>query len=771
MAIGSAIQPLLVKLGGDGSLLRKTYRQAIIQARSFEQKTRSSLRGVSNTTKTLQSQVRVSMEKAGASLNKFARNAKTNFLKAQRSTLGLRTALTKVALKAKAVGVSLTAMGRTLALRVTAPLALLAGISIKSFASFDQAMIESTSIMKVTRKEIEQMRDTALSLSKESAQAPAELARSFFFLASAGFDAERSIAALPLVTKFATAGAFDMALATDLLTDAQSALGLASKDAQISLTNMTRVADVLVKANTLANASVEQFSVALTSKAGAALKSFNKDVEEGVAVLAAMADQGIKAQLAGNALARILLLLSKASQDNQEAFELYNFTVFDTTGKMRNMADIIGNLEDSLRGMTDQQRVAALTALGFEARVQAVILPLLGTSKAIREYERQLRQAGGTTRDVAEKQMKSFTNQMKQVRNQLIVTAISVGKTLAPAFKFLASTIQDLAKRWEGLSSNTRKWILIVAGVAATVGPVLIVLGALSQSIVAMTSVIKLASVAFAFGKASILGFGLAIKGLAILGAAAIVFAVADAIGFFGRAAKDSAPQIAMLNRLMENLLEATRSQIDSSKSLSDLEKTRTKINNALDDSISRRFASEKDLLKLEKVGAFTKGGAIDRFFGAAGGELEKTKSDIKLEARTQKDLLNQLEQLDKVIESKKKQRGTERVAEKRQPVIVATKGLTDFEEFLKRTDPEELAARQRGETSSGQIAGRRVARLKQSEDVRLGRRGVSKVESDRQFGPQTLEFEKRIASAVERLVEIEEGKELNLVEALELSR
>ena len=61
------------------------------------------------------------------------------------------------------------------------------------------------------------------------------------------------------------------------------------------MAQMSRVSDVLVRANTLANATVQQFSTALTSKAGAALKSFNKDVEEGVAVLAAMADQGIKA--------------------------------------------------------------------------------------------------------------------------------------------------------------------------------------------------------------------------------------------------------------------------------------------------------------------------------------------------------------------------------------------------------------------------------------------------------------------------------------------
>jgi len=91
---------------------------------------------------------------------------------------------------------------------------------------------------------------------------------------------------------------FDMARATDLLTDAQSALGLTIRDDAIAnMEEMVRVSDVLVRANTLANASVEQFSVALTTKSGAALRALNKDMEEGVAVLAAFADQGIKGEV------------------------------------------------------------------------------------------------------------------------------------------------------------------------------------------------------------------------------------------------------------------------------------------------------------------------------------------------------------------------------------------------------------------------------------------------------------------------------------------
>jgi hypothetical protein len=80
-------------------------------------------------------------------------------------------------------------------------------------------------------------------------------------------DAEASIAALPRVAQFAQAGMFDMSRATDLLTDAQSALGLTIRDDAVkNMENMIKVSDVLVRANTLSNATVEQFSTSLTTK-------------------------------------------------------------------------------------------------------------------------------------------------------------------------------------------------------------------------------------------------------------------------------------------------------------------------------------------------------------------------------------------------------------------------------------------------------------------------------------------------------------------------
>lgn len=385
----------------------------------------------------------------------------------------------------KSMGSAARVAGKSLSVALTLPAVAAGGVAVKAFASFDQAMTESTSIMSVTEDQTRRMRKAALELSAggELQQGPTDLAKSYFFLASAGKDAEQSMALLPKVSKFATAGAFDMALATDLLTDAQSALGMTSKDLATDTANLARVGDVLVKANTLANASVQQFSEAITNTAGASLKSYNKTVEEGVAVLAAYADQGIKGNVAGTNLSRVLLLLSKAARDSAKEHAKLGFSVFDSTGKMRNMADIIANIEQVTAGMSDELKSATLEQLGFEARVQQAILPLLGTSDAIRRYENELQNAKGITEEVANKQMKSFSNQMGILKNQITVAAIEIGEVLAPMVQKLSGYLQEGIAWWRQLSPTIQRNIVVVAALVAALGPLLVTLGVVISSL------------------------------------------------------------------------------------------------------------------------------------------------------------------------------------------------------------------------------------------------------------------------------------------------
>ena len=223
-------------------------------------------------------------------------------------------------------------------------------------------------------------------------------------------------------------------------------MGMTVKDPKRNQQNMTHVGDVLVKANTLANASVEQFSESLTNKAGAALRLLNKDIEEGVAVLAVYADQGIKGAEAGTALGIVLRDLQTKAIKNAEKFREAGVRVYDAGGQMRNMADIVEDLENKLGGLSDKAKKATLLDLGFSDKSVAFIQALIGTSGKIRDYETALRNARGTMAEVASKQMPALTRaweKLKAVGEAVAVVAI------VPMLDSLGETVDDLIPPFE----------------------------------------------------------------------------------------------------------------------------------------------------------------------------------------------------------------------------------------------------------------------------------------------------------------------------------
>tara|TARA_R110001632_G_scaffold84540_2_gene186411 strand:+ start:1689 stop:3839 length:2151 start_codon:yes stop_codon:yes gene_type:complete len=321
-------------------------------------------------------------------------------------------------------------------------------VSVVQFAKFDAALNKSIAIMgDVSDAMRNDMSDAARDVAKATTFSAEQAAESFFFLASAGLDAASSVAAMPTVAKFAQAGMFDMALATDLLTDAQSALGLTIRDDAVkNMENMIRVSDVLVKANTLANATVQQFSEALTNKAGAALKIVGKDIEEGVAVLAAFADQGIKGADAGTKFGIVMRDLQTKALKNTEEFRAFNVAVFDSQGEMNNLGDIIGDLEGALDGMSDAQAKATLLTLGFSDKSVAAIQAVIGSSEAIKQYESDLRSSAGTTQEVSEKQLDTLIAQFGLLKSAVADVALEIGEGFEPALKTMAGELRTLVE-------------------------------------------------------------------------------------------------------------------------------------------------------------------------------------------------------------------------------------------------------------------------------------------------------------------------------------
>jgi len=340
---------------------------------------------------------------------------------------------------------SITASAGVMATAVGAAFTTISIASVREFGRFQSELIRSQAIMgDLSESTKREMGTVARTLATELPISAAKAAESFFFLASAGMSAQEAIAAVDEVAKFSVAGQFDMATATDLATDAQSALGMTIRDdVQKNTENMVRVTDTLVEANTLANATVRQFSEALTNEAAAAMKSWNVDIEEGAGWLAVYADQGVKGNRAGAALARTIRLLTSAQSNNSEAFKEMEVEIFDATTGQLDLGLAIETVTDAILKVPPNMRSAAMETLGFQAKLQGVLFPLLDNAAAARGYTDAMKDLQNTTEEIANKQLEAFDAQMKILRGRVNELFLAIGESLMPIVLALNETLKD----------------------------------------------------------------------------------------------------------------------------------------------------------------------------------------------------------------------------------------------------------------------------------------------------------------------------------------
>lgn len=236
---------------------------------------------------------------------------------------------------------------------------------------FDASMSQVAATMGTTVDQIGDLRQLAMDMGAKTAFSAVQAAEALNYMALAGYDAETSTAMLPTVLNLAAAGSMELATASDMVTDAQSALGLTIEQTSTMVDQMAQTAS---KSNT----SVEQLGEAILTVGGTA-QYMAGGTEEINTVLGILADNGIKGSEAGTHLRNMLLKLSSPTEDAQKLLKQLGVSVFDAAGNMRSFSDIFPELNAAMSSMTDQEKLDAFSTL-FNSRDIASATALLTTT-------------------------------------------------------------------------------------------------------------------------------------------------------------------------------------------------------------------------------------------------------------------------------------------------------------------------------------------------------------------------------------------------------
>ena len=236
---------------------------------------------------------------------------------------------------------------------------------------FDQSMSQVAATMGKTVDEIGDLRQLAMDMGAKTAFSATQAAEALNYMALAGYDAETSTKMLPNVLNLAAAGGMELATASDMITDSQSALGL-------TIEQTSALVDQMAAASSKSNTSVAQLGEAILTVGGTA-QYMAGGTEELATVLGVLADNGIKGSEGGTHLRNMLLSLSSPTTDAQKTLDALGVSVFDAEGNMRSFSAIFPELNAAMSAMTDQERLDAFSTI-FNSRDIASATALLGTT-------------------------------------------------------------------------------------------------------------------------------------------------------------------------------------------------------------------------------------------------------------------------------------------------------------------------------------------------------------------------------------------------------
>lgn len=388
----------------------------------------------------------------------------------------------KLSSQAKATGKSIQSAGNTIASAgysltksVTAPIVGVGVAAVKTAADYESAMSNVKAITGATGKDFKSLEQLGKDLGASTAWSAKEVAQAMQYTGMAGWTAKDNINGLKGILDLASASGTDLAATSDIMTDAISAFGYKASDS-------AKFANVMTKACTSANVSVNTLGESY-KYCGAICGTMGYSIDEVTTSLAVMGNQGIKGSQAGTALKNAISNMAAPTKNMKAAMDALGISITNQDGSMKSWGDVIKNLQSSFKGLTaDQQAAYAKQLFGKES--MAGMLAVINTSTSdYNALAKSIKNSGGAAEAAAKTQLNNLNGQLTLLKSALEGAAITIGDKLLPYIKNAVSWVQKATNWFNGLSDAQVNMIMKFAGIAAVVGPALLVFGKMVSTV------------------------------------------------------------------------------------------------------------------------------------------------------------------------------------------------------------------------------------------------------------------------------------------------
>ncbi|MGV0167178.1 phage tail tape measure protein [Furfurilactobacillus sp. WILCCON 0119] len=383
----------------------------------------------------------------------------------------------------KEAGENMQNLGRTATMGATLPIVTGFGLAYKAASDFQyqlqdirkEVQAQGYSTQQVNQI-MKQLSADTLSWSKQFGVGTKEINDGMFELVSNGYNVKQAMGMMPSLLKTMTANSDKSGQSIKLTASMLEQFGQNLGSNGTVIKNGNALMNQMTEATHKSAMSLGDLQE-ISGNAGAAMHAMGVKTNEFLAISGRLKSAGIDASSVGTGLSAMMTRLGTGTGQAAADLKKYNIAIYDSHGKMKDVFDIIGQMQNAYKGMNDQERQKFMyDTIGQEnMKVGMTLMDAnLGRYKSLSD---EIEHSNGTV-DKYNKTMRDTSQfSQQQFKASLQALEIEFGQKLLPTITPVIKEITDLMKRFTELDGQMQQNIIHTALLVAAAGPALSLLG------------------------------------------------------------------------------------------------------------------------------------------------------------------------------------------------------------------------------------------------------------------------------------------------------
>lgn len=395
--------------------------------------------------------------------------------------------------KAKSIGDSMSGIGQTMTIGLTAPIIGGFGLATKASMDFNSELAKLRPLLNDGHTSAGELDKQIVALGNHSKQwsvqygvATSSINEGMETLIKRGYTYNQTLGAMPSILQAAKASGDDFNTVMQVSTSTLEQFGMKSNNTATMLKNTQKVTDDLTYVANKTSSGFSDLGMAM-SYVGPTAHSMGMSLEETTATLGELSQQGIEGEKAGTGLRSVLSSLTNPIGQNIEGMKKLGVNTAAFKKGTIGLPEVIDSIKKNTEGWTDTEKSAALQqAFGIDGQNAMNILVNEGAD-SIRDLTKAQKDATGYTKSQADQQMQSSKAHMEQLKAATNELAIEFGDKLLPQVTEIIEKATDLIDWFSKLDDSTQQMIIKTGLLAAAGGPVLSLTGKLISGFGSLT--------------------------------------------------------------------------------------------------------------------------------------------------------------------------------------------------------------------------------------------------------------------------------------------